>query len=97
MEVTVDAVPDGIVPELRRFEAVVTATATDGTIGVELDDQTAKIDVINHVDERASIENVMAEEASLEAMFKRYANGADETAGESDATDSEAPAAEVTP
>jgi ABC-2 type transport system ATP-binding protein len=97
VELTVDTVPDEIATELRRFEAVETATVTDSTIDVELDDPTAKIDVINYVDERAGIEDVIAEEASLEAMFKRYANGVDQTTGESDATGSETAVAEVTP
>jgi ABC-2 type transport system ATP-binding protein len=80
MALSVEEVPGGIASTLADLDAVQTATVEDSTINVELDDPAHKIDVINYVDERTGIEDVIAEEASLEAMFERYANGADQTA-----------------
>ena len=80
MALSVEEVPGGIAGSLADLDAVRTATVEDSTIRVELDDPAHKIDIINYVDERTGIEDVIAEAASLEAMFERYANGADQTA-----------------
>jgi ABC-2 type transport system ATP-binding protein len=80
MAVSVDVVPDGIETDLGGVEGVLTAAVEDGTIHVELDEPAAKMRVLRRVDERATVEDIIAEEASLEAMFERYASGDGETA-----------------
>jgi len=86
LRLDVAAVPDGLVDEVAGIEGVADARAEDGSIHADLSDPARKVDVIRAVDDATAIEDVIAEAASLEAMFEMYTNGA----AESEATAEEA-------
>jgi len=70
---TLDAVPGDIavgdVPDVRAV------SVDDGTVTAEVTEPGAKMRVLRHLDERATVEDVAIEEASLEALFEEYTNG----------------------
>jgi len=67
---TLDAVPPdlavGELPEVRD------ASVDDGTVTAEVMEPAAKMRVLRHLDERATVEDIAIEEASLEALFAEY-------------------------
>jgi ABC-2 type transport system ATP-binding protein len=78
MTVTVDTVPDGVEADLGSLDGVRSVAADGTSIRVELDDPADKVRVIRAVDERVRVEDIIAEEKSLEAMFESYTRpGAD--------------------
>jgi hypothetical protein len=62
------------------MDGVAEASAEDGVLHVEVSDPEAKVPVIRHVDARVTVEDLVAEEASLESLFTEYTNGDAESA-----------------
>jgi len=69
---TLDAVPDAL--NIERVDGVRDATVDDRTVAVECVEPAAKMRVLRHLDDRATVEDVGIEEASLEALFSEYTN-----------------------
>ncbi|ELZ06107.1 ABC transporter ATP-binding protein [Natrialba asiatica] len=67
---TLESVPDSL--ELERLNGVETVTVDGNTVTVSCRNNADKLDVINHVDERATVTNVVSEESSMEDLFNRY-------------------------
>jgi ABC-2 type transport system ATP-binding protein len=85
MELHVSRVPEGIVEEVAGIDGVAETTAGEGVLHVDVEDPGAKVPVIRHVDDRVTVEDLVAEEASLEALFTTYTNGdTGEAAGTAD-------------
>ncbi len=72
LEVTIDAIPDEVESLLAERETIRSVAIEDRTIRVEMSEPAEKIWVINELDKRATIEDVIAEETSLTSMFERY-------------------------
>ncbi len=68
-----DTVPDSIgiesVPGVRDW------STEDDTVSVEVTEPEAKMKVLRHLDDAATVRDVGIEEASLEALFDEYTNG----------------------
>ncbi|NHN43068.1 ABC transporter ATP-binding protein [Halorubellus sp. JP-L1] len=68
------------------LDDVRSVTVDDRRVDVEVSDATAKMRVLRHVDERATVRDVGIEEASLEALFDEFTSDAPaaarETAGD---------------
>jgi ABC-2 type transport system ATP-binding protein len=80
---TLDAVPEPL--EVERVDGV-RATSVDGrTVSVDCTEAPAKMRVLRYLDERATVEDVGIDEASLEALFTEYTD---------DAPDADEPTAE---
>jgi ABC-2 type transport system ATP-binding protein len=75
MELHLDRVPGGLAGEVGALDGVAEASADEGVLHVEVVDPGAKVPVIRHVDDRVTVEDLIAEEASLEALFTTYTNG----------------------
>jgi ABC-2 type transport system ATP-binding protein len=90
IELELDHTPTDL--ELGDVEGVAAATVADDAVRAEVTDPTAKIAVIRRVDEVAEIRDVIAEEASLEALFSTYADGDDGADDGDDGTEREVPA-----
>ena len=75
IDLTLDACPDGLPPAVERIEGVETVQVDGDDLHVEVTDPAAKVRVVRRADERATVEDIIAEEASLESMFEQYANG----------------------
>lgn len=70
---TLDVVPDDLGLELVDG---VENVAVDGTeVRVDCHSTAVKVDVVRHVDERATITNIVPEETSLEELFNSYTGG----------------------
>jgi ABC-2 type transport system ATP-binding protein len=71
---TLDAVPEPL--EVERVDGV-RATSVDGrTVSVDCTEAPAKMRVLRYLDERATVEDVGIDEASLEALFTEYTDDA---------------------
>ncbi|MFB6119821.1 MAG: ABC transporter ATP-binding protein [Halobacteriaceae archaeon] len=68
-------VPDGLVADVADAEGVADAWAEDGSIHAELSDPARKVAVIEAVNRETTVEDVISEAASLEAMFTMYTDG----------------------
>ncbi|MFB6096078.1 MAG: ABC transporter ATP-binding protein [Haloferacaceae archaeon] len=76
LTLAVEAVPDGVVDDLRGLDGVADAAAGDGSITVECTDAAAKASAIRRVDAAgASIRDVDAEPPSLEQVFVALTEG----------------------
>ncbi|MFB6146558.1 MAG: ABC transporter ATP-binding protein [Halobacteriaceae archaeon] len=71
---TLDAVPTDL--GLEAVEGVSDVAVEDGTVTVDVTEGPAKMRALRALDERATVEDVAIEEASLEALFDAYTNGA---------------------
>ncbi len=80
VELALDTRPDGLVEAIERIDGVASVTAEGDDLQVEVTDPAAKVQVVRRADERATVADIVAEEASLESMFEQYASG---TAGAS--------------
>jgi ABC-2 type transport system ATP-binding protein len=89
MTLTLDAVPEGLVETVAGVDGVESARAEGSELVVDLADASAKVAVVRAADERATVEDIIAEEASLESMFEQYASG---TAGDRGGADADGPA-----
>ncbi len=74
---------------LEAIDGVERVGLEDGTVSATVDRPGAKMAVIRRVDELATIQDVVAEDASLEAVFDRYANGDVEDEGGNSGTASQ--------
>jgi ABC-2 type transport system ATP-binding protein len=68
-----DAAPD-LADPVRALPGVESAGFADGTVSATVSEPAAKMAVIRLVDDEATVEDVVAEDASLEAVFERYTN-----------------------
>jgi ABC-2 type transport system ATP-binding protein len=91
---TLDAVPDPL--EVEAVDGVRAATVDGRTVSVDCRESTAKMRVLRYLDDRATVEDVGIEEASLEALFDEYTgtHAADPTADASAADDADASTAD---
>ncbi|MFB6295345.1 MAG: ATP-binding cassette domain-containing protein [Halobacteriales archaeon] len=82
---TVTATLDAVPPDLAAGEVsgVRDVTVDGGTVTAEVGEPGAKMRLLRHLDERATVEDVAIEEASLEALFEEYTND-DEAPGGDD-------------
>jgi ABC-2 type transport system ATP-binding protein len=80
VDLHVEHVPDGMAREVGGMDGVAEASAEEGVLHVEVSDPEAKVPVIRHVDARVTVEDLVAEEASLESLFTEYTNGDAESA-----------------
>ncbi|PSQ17554.1 ABC transporter ATP-binding protein [Halobacteriales archaeon QS_8_69_26] len=94
MEVDVDAVPDDL--GMDDVEGVGGVTVDGTTVQVTCRRPGAKMPALRRIDDRATVEDVVIEDASLESVFEEYtAEGIDGSAeGSADATDPQRQAAE---
>jgi len=79
---TLDAVPDRA--GVASLDGVRDVTVDEDTVTAECTTGPAKMAVLRRLDERATVEDISIDEASLEALFEQYTNGADD--GEATAT-----------
>jgi ABC-2 type transport system ATP-binding protein len=70
---TLDAVPGDVA--IGDISGVRDVSIDDGSVTAEVTEPTAKMDVLRHLDDRATVEDISIEEASLEALFEEYTNG----------------------
>lgn len=84
---TLESVPDDL--GLERMDGVHNVAVDDAEVRVDCGSTAVKVDVVKHVDERATITDIVPEETSLEELFNNYT-------GDTVDTDSEE-TAEVTP
>ncbi|WP_368408363.1 ABC transporter ATP-binding protein [Halorubellus salinus] len=78
-----DAVPDGL--DVASVDGVRAASVTDRTVDIEVSAAAAKMDALRYLDDRATVEDVRIDDASLEALFDEYTGTRDATAA-NDAT-----------
>jgi len=88
-----DAVPDPL--DVESIDGVRAATVDGNTVSAECTTGAAKMNVLRYLDERATVEDISIDEASLEALFEQYTNGSGdgEATAETDRSDSTAAAA----
>jgi ABC-2 type transport system ATP-binding protein len=70
---TLDAVPDPL--EVESVDGVRTTSVDGDTVTAECTTGPAKMAVLRRLDERATVEDISIDEASLEALFEQYTNG----------------------
>ncbi|NEU58556.1 ABC transporter ATP-binding protein [Halorussus sp. MSC15.2] len=70
VKLSVEAVPDEL--DLTAIEGVTDVTIADSTIRVACSKRDTKMAVIRHVDQIATVTDVVAEDISLEAVFETY-------------------------
>jgi ABC-2 type transport system ATP-binding protein len=90
LTLAVDHVPESL--ELASIDGVAEVTTGDEEIHCEMSLPDAKVTVIKRVDEVATIQDVISEEASLESLFATYTDNAGSAAGDgagAEATDRE--------
>ena len=71
---TLDAVPEPL--GVETVDGVRAASVDGATVAVDCIEASAKMRVLRHLDERATVEDVGIEEASLEALFTEYTEDA---------------------
>jgi ABC-2 type transport system ATP-binding protein len=83
MTLSLSAVPEELVGTVGDLAGVEGVTVDGTELIVELSEATAKVAVVRAADDRVTVEDIVAEETSLESMFSQYANGTGpETAAE---------------
>jgi len=80
-----DTVPDSV--DVTTIDGVRDVTVDGDTVTAECTADRAKMDVLRRLDERATVEDIGVEEASLEALFDQYTGGADDGAAATDEGD----------
>jgi len=70
IDLEVASVPDDL--GLDTLAGVTDVTAGDDTLTVTCSDPTVKVDVVEHVNGRTDVLNILSEDTSLEEVFKRY-------------------------
>ena len=79
---TLDAVPSDL--GVGSIGGVGDVSVDETTVTAEVGKPGAKMDLLRHLDDRATVEDIDIEEASLEALFEEYTNG---TPGATDGSD----------
>ncbi|QCW02942.1 ABC transporter ATP-binding protein [Natrinema pallidum] len=67
---TLEEVPDNI--GLRHVDGVRKVTVDGTEIRVDCHNATVKADVVRHIDQRATISDIISEKSSLEVLFNKY-------------------------
>jgi ABC-2 type transport system ATP-binding protein len=75
---------------LDTLEGVTDVAAGDDTLTVTCSDPTVKVDVVEHVNSRTDVLNILSEDTSLEEVFKRY-TGSDAVTRTDEDDEKEAP------
>jgi ABC-2 type transport system ATP-binding protein len=70
---TLDAIPSDL--GVGSISGVGEVSVDETAITAEIEEPAAKMDVLRHLDERATVEDIDVAEASLEALFEEYTNG----------------------
>lgn len=70
---TLDRVPERL--DIGSIAGVRDVTVEDGTVIAECTEPSAKMTVLRHLDNAASVVDITIDEASLEALFDEYTNG----------------------
>jgi ABC-2 type transport system ATP-binding protein len=83
---SLDSVPSDL--DVRSIPGVRDVSVDETGVTAEIGNPAAKMDVLRHLDDRATVEDIGIEEASLEALFEEYTNGTepgstDDSGGES--------------
>jgi len=76
IDLELQTVPDSL--GVETLAGVQTVSGTDAGISVHCSDPTVKVDVVEHVTERATITDILSEDTSLEQLFNRYTTGGTE-------------------
>jgi len=76
---TLDAVPDPL--DVASLDGVRTASVDGTTVTAKCTTGPAKMSVLRHLDERAAVEDIATEEASLEALFDQYTGRPEDSGG----------------
>ncbi len=76
---TVTASLDSVPPDLGvgSVSGVTDVSVDDTAVTVEVSEPAAKMEFLRHLDNRATVEDIGIEEASLETLFEEYTNGAE--------------------
>ncbi len=74
---TLESEPSSLHQELEQHSGIRTATVDGNTVVVDCHSSDDKVDVIKHVDERATITDIVSEASSMEDLFNRYTAGTD--------------------
>jgi ABC-2 type transport system ATP-binding protein len=71
---TLDAAPSNL--GVGSIPGVSDVSVDDTAVTAEVEKPAAKMDLLRRLDDRATVEDISIEEASLEALFEEYTNGA---------------------
>ena len=84
IRLALESVPESITAGLSQLP-VVEAVALEGAeLCVDCHDAAAKVDVVRHVDERASVVDIVSEPASMEELFNQYTGDVPDGGGSGD-------------
>jgi ABC-2 type transport system ATP-binding protein len=72
------------------------ASVDENLVTVACEEPAAKVDVIRHLDERATVTDILSSDTSLEELFNRYTDGTGSSGTTEPASDAEARGPEVT-
>ncbi|MFC4542960.1 ABC transporter ATP-binding protein [Halosolutus amylolyticus] len=86
IDVELASMPTGL--DVASIEGVREATVEDGVVSAVCVDASVKVDVVRHLDERATVTDILSADTSLEHLFNQYT-------GESSGTGDEPAAQEV--
>jgi ABC-2 type transport system ATP-binding protein len=90
IELECGSIPESLDP--GSVDGVVDSTVDDGTLTVECEDPGVKADVVEYVNGRTNVEDVLSTDTSLEELFNAYtAGGRDRSTEGKDAPEAEVP------
>ena len=88
IELEVASMPDDL--GLDALDGISNATITEDIVTVTCTDPSVKVDVVEHVNSRTDVVNILSEDTSLEEVFKRY-TGSDAVRRDGDSAETEPP------
>ncbi|OIB57697.1 ABC transporter ATP-binding protein [Natrialba sp. SSL1] len=72
IRLALESVPESITAELSQLPVVEAVVLEGAELRVDCHDAAAKVDVVRHVDERATVADIVSEPASMEELFNQY-------------------------
>ncbi|ELZ06233.1 ABC transporter [Natrialba chahannaoensis JCM 10990] len=84
IRLVLESVPESITADLAQRPAIETVALEGSELRVDCHDAAAKVDVVRHVDERASVADIISEPASMEELFNRYTGDVPDGGGSGD-------------
>lgn len=74
MTLVLSDVSEPLVESVANLDGVQSVAVQGSELTVELTDASSKVSVVRAADEQTSVDDIVAEEASLESVFEQYAN-----------------------